>query len=85
MMNYKPLFDKVLVAPTNNENVVDGLIIPDVSSNLKKGIVVSSGDDTVIVKKDSTVLFMKDVGIPIVISGHQYLIMGEKDVWLHDV
>jgi co-chaperonin GroES (HSP10) len=43
-MNWKPLFDRVLLKAITAEHKVGGLFIPDTSTNLKKGIVIAAGE-----------------------------------------
>ena len=50
-MDFKPLFDRILVEPLTAEQTVGGLYIPDSSTNLKKGIVQSAGEGKTSVPK----------------------------------
>lgn len=81
-MNFKPLFNKILVRQENNQHTIGGLIIPDTATNLKKGVVIEVGDNVSVVVKGGSILFSKDAGTLLVIDGEQYLVMEEKDVWL---
>lgn len=81
-MDYRPLFDKVLVKQVSNEHKVGGLYIPDTSTNLKKGIVIAAGRLAESVKPSDEVLFTKDIGTVVTIEGEQYLVISEKDIWL---
>lgn len=81
-MDYKPLFDKVIVRPVSNEHRVGGLIIPDTSTNMKKGIVVSVGPKAVQVREGNEVLYSKGVGTFVTIEGEQYLVLDERDIWI---
>lgn len=85
-MDFKPLFDKILVKPISAEETIGGLLIPDTSTNLKKGIVVAVGEgkdgSPMTVQVNQTILFKYDDGTPIVLEGEQYLILRENDVWL---
>ena len=85
-MDFKPLFDRILVEPLTAEQTVGGLYIPDSSTNLKKGIVVAVGEGLpgrpMAVSVNQEVLFDKDDGTPITLEEKQYLIMKENVVWL---
>ena len=85
-MDFKPLFDRILVEPLTAEQTVGGLYIPDSSTNLKKGIVVAVGEGLpgrpMAVSAGQEVLFDKEDGTQITLEGKQYLIMKENVVWM---
>jgi chaperonin GroES len=90
-MNVKPLGDRVLVQPVEQEEVKKGgIIIPDTAKEKpQEGKVVAVGagkrDDSgklipMDVKKGDRVLFSKYGGTEIKIDGKDYLIMREDDI-----
>ena len=90
-MNVKPLGDRVLVHPVEQEEVKKGgIIIPDTAKEKpKEGKVVAVGpgkrDDNgklipMDVKKGDRVLYSKYGGTEIKIDGKDYLIMREDDI-----
>jgi chaperonin GroES len=85
-MEYKPLFDRILVKPVTAEQTVGGLYIPDSSNNLKKGIVVAAGEGLagkpMAISEGQEVLFSKEDGTPVTLEGQQYLVMKENAVWM---
>ena len=85
-MDYKPLFDRVLVKAISSEQNFGGIIIPDSSSNLKKGEVVAAGAGRPGVRMEvsagQTVLYAKDSATPVNLDGEQYLILNERDIWM---
>lgn len=80
-----PLFDKVLVKPLLSEQSIGGLIIPDTSTTLKKGLVISAGNGTptepmtVVV---GTTVFYREEGVPFNYEGEQYLVFNERQLLL---
>ncbi len=85
-MDYKPLFDKILITTISSEQNFGGLIIPDSSTTLKKGIVISAGDGKVgkpmTVKVGQTVFFEQSDTTPFLFEGVQYYILSETSVWM---
>jgi chaperonin GroES len=90
-MNVKPLGDRVLVHPIEQEEVKKGgIIIPDTAKEKpQEGKVVAVGpgkrDDNgklipMDVKKGDRVLYSKYGGTEIKIDGKDYLIMREDDI-----
>ena len=90
-MNVKPLGDRVLVQPIEQEDVKKGgIIIPDTAKEKpQEGKVVAVGpgkrDDNgklipMDVKKGDRVLYSKYGGTEIKIDGKDHLIMREDDV-----
>ncbi len=90
-MNVKPLGDRVLVQPVEQEEVKKGgIIIPDTAKEKpQEGKIVAVGagkrDDggkliPMDVKKGDRVLFSKYGGTEIKIDGKDYLIMREDDI-----
>ena len=90
-MNVKPLGDRVLVQPVEeNEVKKGGIIIPDTAKEkLQEGKIVALGtgkrdDDGKLVpftvKKGDRVLISKYGGTEIKIDGKDYLIMREEDI-----
>jgi chaperonin GroES len=90
-MNIKPLADRVVVKPIEEEEKKQGgIIIPDTAKEKpQKGEVVAVGpgkvDDNgkrvpMEVKVGDKVLFGKYAGTEVEIDGEQYLIMRESDI-----
>mgnify|MGYP003334733089 FL=1 len=90
-MNVKPLGDRVLVQPVEQEEVKKGgIIIPDTAKEKpQEGKIVAVGagkrDDSgklipMDVKKGDRVLFSKYGGTEIKVDGKDYLIMREDDI-----
>jgi len=90
-MNVKPLGDRVLVQPVEQEEVKKGgIIIPDTAKEKpQEGKVIAVGpgkrDDSgklipMDVKKGDRVLYSKSGGTEIKIDGKDYLIMREDDI-----
>ena len=85
-MDYKPLFDKLLIKPISSEQNVGGIIIPDTSTSLKQGIVIAAGDgrpgEPMSVKVNQKVLFKKDGAEPVTLDGQPFILLSERDIWM---
>ena len=90
-MTIKPLHDRVLVKPMQEEEVKKGgIIIPDTAKERpQQGEVVEVGEGRVSddgkviplkVKKGDKILFSKYAGTEIEIDNEEYLIMRESDI-----
>ena len=90
-INVKPLADRVLVQPIQEEEVREGgIIIPDSAKEKpQEGKVVALGSGKIddngkkiefTVKEGDKVLYSKYGGTEIKIEGEQYLIMREDDI-----
>jgi len=89
-MNIKPLADRVIVAPMEQETMKGGIIIPDTAKEKpQQGKIVAVGPGTVSdngdrvtpeVKKGDTVLYGKYAGTEVSVDGKDYLILRESDV-----
>ena len=84
-MNIKPLADRVLVLPTQAEEKVGGIIIPDTAKEKPQhGTVVATGDGTkdekMVLKDGDEVLYGKYAGTELELDGTKYLIMRQSDV-----
>ena len=86
-VNIKPLADRVLVEPAAaEEKTASGIIIPDTAKEKpQRGQVVAVGngkkDEPLTVKVGDQVLYGKYSGTEITISGKDYLIMRESDIY----
>lgn len=91
-MNLTPLHDRVIVKPSEPEEVTKGgIIIPDTAKEKpQQGTIIAVGkgkitDDGKVqkleVKKDDKVLYGKYSGTEININGEEYLIMRESDIF----
>lgn len=88
-MAIKPLGDRVLVEPTQEEERVGSLYIPDTAKEKPSiGVVVEVGEgskdgDTVTpltVKKGDKILYGKYAGTEVKDAGKEYLIVRESDI-----
>lgn len=90
-MNFRPLYDRILVERVESEEKTKGgIILPDSAKEKpQQGKVISVGhgkrleDGKLIpleVKAGDTILFGKYAGSEIKIEGNEYLIMKEDDV-----
>jgi chaperonin GroES len=91
-MNIRPLGDRVLVEPTEQEETIAGgmLVLPETAKEKpQQGVIVAAGegrrDDAgkriaMDVKKGDKVLFAKYAGTEVKLSGKKLLIMKEADI-----
>lgn len=85
-MNIKPLSDRVLIEPTEAEEVtLGGIIIPDSAKEKPlKGTVLAVGngtkDEPMVLKEGDKVLYGKYAGTEIELEGKKYLMMRQADV-----
>jgi len=90
-MKVKPLADRVLVKPYEEEEVKKGgIIIPDTAKEKPQqgeviavgpGKVTESGQKvTMEVKKGDKILYGKYSGTEVTVDGEEYLIMRESDI-----
>ena len=81
-MNFKPLFDRVLI--TREQEMTEtpgGIIIPDMAKERPmQGTVKAYGPEVKKVKKDDKVLARKFAGYDIKLNEVDYLIIVEKDI-----
>ena len=86
-INITPLADRVVVEPAlAEEKTAGGIIIPDTAKEKpQKGKVVAAGkgtkDDPITVKIGDEVLYGKYAGTEISLSGSDYIIMRESDIF----
>ena len=89
-MNIKPLADRVIVAPMEQETMKGGIIIPDTAKEKpQQGKIVAVGPGATSdtgervapeVKKGDIVLYGKYAGTEVTVDGNDYLILRESDV-----
>ncbi|WP_343564770.1 co-chaperone GroES [Kiloniella sp. b19] len=90
-MNFKPLHDRVVVEPLEQEEkTVGGIIIPDTAKEKPmQGKVIAAGSGTradngqviaLDVKEGDTVIYGKWSGTEVKIDGKTLLIMRESDI-----
>jgi chaperonin GroES len=90
-MKVKPLADRVLVKPQEEEEVKKGgIIIPDTAKEKpQQGKVIAMGPGKLAetgeriapeVKKGDVILYGKYSGTEVTIDGEEYLIMRESDI-----
>jgi chaperonin GroES len=91
-MNLTPLHDRVIVKPSEPEEVTKGgIIIPDTAKEKpQQGTIIAVGNGKITddgkvqkleVKKEDKVLYGKYSGTEININGEEYLIMRESDIF----
>ncbi len=92
-MKVKPLHDRVLVKPfeEEEEKTSGGIIIPDTAKEKpQKGEVVAVGDGRILdngqkvpmcVKVGDKVIYGKYAGTEVKIEGEKYLVMREDDIY----
>ncbi len=90
-MNFKPLGDRVLVKPLEQEEVTkSGIVIPDTAKEKpQEGEIVAVGEGRLLengqrvdltVKKGDKVIYAKYAGTEIKRDDQEYLIVSEKDI-----
>ncbi len=89
-MNFKPLFDRVVVDPQVKENVsISGIVLPQTSQERPQiGVVVSIGDGEnfdgvetkMKVQVGQKILFEKYAGIELKLDGKTYIVLRQIDV-----
>jgi chaperonin GroES len=89
-LNIKPLADRVIVAPMEQETMKGGIIIPDTAKEKpQQGKIVAVGPGSLSdsgervpceVKKGDIVLYGKYAGTEVNVKGEDYLILRESDV-----
>ena len=89
-MNFKPLFDRVVVEPFKNESVSkSGIVLPNTSQERPEiGKVVAVGDGEnfdgvkteIKVKIGDKILFEKYAGIEIKIDEKKYVVLRQIDI-----
>ncbi|RKZ32226.1 co-chaperone GroES [bacterium] len=90
-MQFKPLYDRVIVRPLEEKEVKKGgIIIPDTAKERpQEGEIIEVGEGKLTedgkliplkVKKGDRVLFSKYAGTEIQVEEKEYLIMRESDV-----
>ncbi len=88
-MNLKPLFDRVVIEPNIEENVVNGIVLPETSQERPQtGIVVAIGDgdnfDTgkneMKVSVGDRVLFNRYAGNELKLDNKIYVVLRQIDI-----
>ncbi len=89
-LKIKPLADRVIVAPMEQETMKGGIIIPDTAKEKPQqgkivaagpGIVRENGDRVPLeVSVGDTVMYGKYSGTEVTVDGDEYLILRESDV-----
>jgi chaperonin GroES len=89
-MSIKPLADRIIVQPMEQETMKGGIIIPDTAKEKpQQGKIVAVGPGRVDdngnrvapeVKKGDVVLYGKYAGTEVTVEGNEYLILREADV-----
>lgn len=88
-MNLKPLFDRVVIEPEKEENIIGGIVLPETSQERPQiGVIVAVGDgenfdnneSKMKVKIGDKVLYNKYAGNEIKLDNKVYVIMRQIDV-----
>jgi chaperonin GroES len=90
-LNYKPLGDRVIVAPESAEQTTkSGIVLPDTAKEKpQSGTVLEVGTGKVTdegktipmyVKKGDVVIYAKYGGTELKVEGNEYLIIRESDI-----
>ncbi len=89
-LKIKPLADRVIIAPMEQETMKGGIIIPDTAKEKPQqgeivaagpGIVRENGDRVALeVSVGDTVMYGKYSGTEVTVDGDEYLILRESDV-----
>jgi chaperonin GroES len=79
---FKPLSNRILVEPSEKEDMVNGLYIPDqLKTNPPRGKVVATGSECKDLKVGDYVYFSEHSGSPLKLDNTEYLIMRETDIF----
>lgn len=85
-MQYKPLFDRLLIEPIAEEEIVNGIFVPPTSSNFKKAKVLAAGagkpGQPMTVKEGDTICYRKDDAMAITLDDNEFFVLYEKDAFL---
>lgn len=89
-MNFKPLFDRIVIDPNIEENISKfGIVLPETSQERPQtGKVVAVGDGEnfnnekveMKVKIGDKILFQKYAGVELKIDGKNYIVLQQIDV-----
>lgn len=83
-MNYKPLFDKILVKEVVEQKTLGSMLI--VQDGFKQAIVISVGNgrpgSPMTVQVGQNVMYRKEDATDIMIEGERYKLLVERDVWM---
>ncbi len=88
-MNIRPLFDRVIIEPIREENVVHGIVLPETSQERPQvGKVIAVGDGENIdsdkremkVSVGDKVLYNKYAGAEVKLEGKTYIVMRQIDI-----
>lgn len=89
-MNFKPLFDRVVIKPEINKKIAScGIVLPETSQEKPQiGTIVAVGDGESMdndktqmkVKVGDKILFSKYAGVELKFEGENYIIMRQLDV-----
>ena len=89
-MNFKPLFDRVVIEPIKNKTVsAGGIVLPETSQERPQmGYIVAVGDgenfdgttNKMKVKVGDKVLFERYAGVELKLDGNVYIVMRQIDI-----
>ena len=88
-MNLKPLYDRVVIEPNREENIVHGIVLPETSQERPQtGVIIAVGDGESVdtdktdmkVKVGDRVLFDKYAGVELKLDGKVYVVMRQIDI-----
>ena len=89
-LNLKPLEDRIVVKPLDEEKTAGGILLPDSAKEKpQRGVVVAAGEGRLLdngsraemnVAVDDEVIYGKYSGSDVEVDGEQYKILRESDV-----
>ena len=88
-MNIRPLFDRVIIEPIREENIVHGIVLPETSQERPQiGLVVAVGDGENIdsdkqgmkVSVGDKVLYNRYAGTDVKLEEKTYIVMRQIDI-----
>jgi len=75
-----PLFDRILVLELHQEQMMDGILLPETSrEDTKYGTVIAVGGEVKYLKKDDVISFGLYAGVSAVVQGITFLLMKEGE------
>ena len=84
-LSFIPIENRMIVKEKSPETKTEaGLFIPEAfqaNTDIKKGVVIVTGDKVSVCKLGDEVWFLKHVGTPIEIEREKYLIMRDKEIF----
>ena len=83
-MDYRPVFDKILLKEIPEKQEKTGLIIA--AASFKTGVVIAAGNGKpglpMVITNGQTVMYKKEDATDIRIEGETYKLLLERDTWM---